>query len=115
MEAVLHGNFLVRSIIACALVFILAALAVCFSRMLGLSLPLGRSRRGHSRIAMVDMVTLQGNRRLILVRRDHVEHLLCIGGEQDLVIESDIKEPLAFHNANIVPIMHALQDNEAAL
>ena len=54
------------------------------------------SRKGaQSRLAVVDAaIVTEGRggegRRLVLVRRDDVEHLLMIGGATDLVIESDI-------------------------
>jgi hypothetical protein len=35
-------------------------------------------------------IALDGRRRLLLVRRDDVEHLLLIGGPADLVVESGI-------------------------
>lgn len=42
------------------------------------------------RVTMVETTALDSRRRLILVRRDGVEHLLMIGGTHDLVVESGI-------------------------
>ncbi|QRG06002.1 flagellar biosynthetic protein FliO [Xanthobacter dioxanivorans] len=50
----------------------------------------GRSGRPGPRIAVIDTVTLDQRRKLVLVRRDDVEHLLLIGGGSDLVIEPQI-------------------------
>jgi flagellar protein FliO/FliZ len=47
-----------------------------------------RSRR--LRLAVIDAASVDGRRRLILIRRDNVEHLLIIGGPTDVVIEPDI-------------------------
>lgn len=43
------------------------------------------------RLAVVESMSLDGRRRLVLVRRDDAEHLLLIGGSTDLVVESGIR------------------------
>jgi flagellar protein FliO/FliZ len=48
-----------------------------------------RARRGQ-RIAVSEYYDIDKLRRLVLVRRDGVEHLLLIGPNQDLLIESGI-------------------------
>jgi flagellar protein FliO/FliZ len=42
------------------------------------------------RLAVIDATAVDGRRRLVLVRRDNVEHLLMIGGPTDIVVESNI-------------------------
>src|ERR1700726_1825976 len=42
------------------------------------------------RLAVFDAAAVDGRRRLVLVRRDNVEHLLMIGGPTDIVVESNI-------------------------
>lgn len=49
----------------------------------------GRNRK--ARLAVTDAAAIDSHRRLVLVRRDEVEHLLLIGGATDLVIEHDIR------------------------
>ncbi|HET6377014.1 MAG TPA: hypothetical protein VFG05_01690, partial [Methylocella sp.] len=49
----------------------------------------GRARQ--PRLGIVDVFDLDRQRQLVIVRRDNVEHLLMIGGPNDLVIESEIK------------------------
>ena len=39
---------------------------------------------------MIDAATVDGRRRLVLIRRDNVEHLLMIGGPSDIVVEPNI-------------------------
>lgn len=46
----------------------------------------GRQRR----IGVVEVQPLDAKRRLVLIRRDGVEHLLLIGPGRDLVVESGI-------------------------
>ncbi|WP_348931876.1 flagellar biosynthetic protein FliO [Aquabacter sp. CN5-332] len=52
----------------------------------------GRSRQ--ARLAVLDSVAVDQRRRLVLVRRDDVEHLLLLGGAVDLVVEPGISRGL---------------------
>ena len=75
-----------------ALAFLIALwLVVVIARMLmggRLRLPGGRTRQ--ARLGIVDAFDLDRQRQLIIVRRDNTEHLIMIGGPNDLVIESEI-------------------------
>src|ERR1700692_2551199 len=42
------------------------------------------------RLAVIDAAAVDGRRRLVLVRRDNIEHLLMTGGPRDIVVESNI-------------------------
>jgi hypothetical protein len=48
----------------------------------------GRNRR--ARLAVMDAAAIDNQRRLVLVRRDNVEHLILIGGPTDVVVEQNI-------------------------
>ncbi|MFO1091147.1 MAG: flagellar biosynthetic protein FliO [Hyphomicrobiales bacterium] len=50
-----------------------------------------RGRKG-SRLGISEYYEIDKMRRLVLIRRDETEHLLLIGGDQDLVIETGISE-----------------------
>jgi len=51
----------------------------------------GAAARGRQpRLAVIDYASVDGRRRLILVRRDNVEHLMMIGGPTDVVVETNI-------------------------
>src|SRR5664279_2142049 len=53
---------------------------------------LGRIGRGRvPRLAVVDAMAVDARRRLVLVRRDNVEHLILVGGTSDLVVEHSIQ------------------------
>jgi hypothetical protein len=55
---------------------------------------LGRIGRGRvPRLAVIDAMAIDGRRRLVLVRRDNIEHLLLIGGPSDVVVEQAIQRP----------------------
>jgi flagellar protein FliO/FliZ len=47
------------------------------------------------RLAVIDAAAVDGRRRLVLVRRDNIEHLLMIGGPTDIVVESNIVRAMA--------------------
>jgi flagellar protein FliO/FliZ len=50
-----------------------------------------RGRQPH--LAVIDVAAVDARRRLILIRRDSVEHLMLIGGPSDVVIEANIVPP----------------------
>ncbi len=70
---------------AIVLVLLIAALLLMkhFSRRT-------RGRQG-SRLGISEYHVLDEQRRLVIVRRDGVEHLLLIGGGEDLVVETNIR------------------------
>lgn len=49
----------------------------------------GRNRK--ARLAVLDATAVDSQRRLVLVRRDDVEHLILIGGTTDVVVEQGIR------------------------
>ena len=52
----------------------------------------GSGRRSkQARLAVTDAAAVDQRRRLVLIRRDEVEHLIMIGGPTDIVVESDIR------------------------
>ena len=48
--------------------------------------------RPQKRLEVTDHANVDGRRRLVLVRRDNVEHLIMIGGPVDVVVETGIGE-----------------------
>jgi flagellar protein FliO/FliZ len=59
-----------------------------------------RGRKG-SRLGITEYYEIDKMRRLVLVRRDDVEHLMMIGGAEDVVIESGI--PSGMMNQPAIP------------
>ena len=67
-------------------------LAVLFVITLAFRALAGRgSAATSSRLGVSEFLDLDKHRRLVLLRRDDVEHLVLIGGAQDLVVESVIR------------------------
>ena len=72
-----------------ALVFVLALLGLFYlvMRRLGIGGALPRTR-GERRLRVVEGLPVDAKRRLVLLRRDGREHLVLLGPESDLLIES---------------------------
>jgi hypothetical protein len=80
----------VRFFLAFLIVLGLIGVAAWAVRRFG-SARLGGAVRGRQpRLAVIEYATVDARRRLLLVRRDNVEHLVMIGGPTDVVIESNI-------------------------
>lgn len=70
---------------------LMAIIVVALQRFTGRKLPLanvGRARQ--PRLGVLDAFAIDTRRRLVLIRRDNVEHLIMIGGPNDVLIESEI-------------------------
>ena len=59
-------------------------------RFAGNRLGANTNRGRMPRLAVIDAAAVDGRRRLVLVRRDNIEHLLMIGGPTDIVVETNI-------------------------
>ena len=82
---VLQIGFLLACGIA-ALIVLALVYRLAFAHRL--RVPGGRTRQ--PRLGLVDAFSLDGQRQLVLVRRDNVEHLVMIGGPNDVLVESQI-------------------------
>ena len=83
--------FPVQFFLAFIVVLGLIGVAAWLVRRLGAGRLGGVGIRGRQpRLAVVDYANVDGRRRLILVRRDNVEHLVMIGGPSDVVVEGNI-------------------------
>ena len=49
-----------------------------------------RDRNASQRVGIIESVPLDGKRSIKLVRRDNIEHLVLVGGRNDVVIEPNI-------------------------
>lgn len=91
MEIESYLRFVLALAFVLGLIGLLAMLAKRFN--LGFPTPMktGRDRR----LAVVEVAPIDSRRRLVLLRRDGVEHLVLLGPGQDVVIESGIVPPPA--------------------
>ncbi len=69
----------------------------------------GRNRK--TRLAVMDATAVDSHRRLVLVRRDDIEHLLLIGGPTDVVVEREIRLTAGRRPQSVFDV----EDNEAQM
>lgn len=70
----------------------------------------GRNRQ--PRLQVLDAAAVDTRRRIVLIRRDNVEHLVMIGGPTDIVIESGIGDERPYLNAQTVLPQAAAEQQE---
>lgn len=71
------------------LVIVLVIVRLIRSMTFGTFVVGGRNRK--TRLAVMDATAVDSHRRLVLIRRDDIEHLILIGGPTDVVVERDIR------------------------
>lgn len=79
-----------------ALVFVLGLIGVLtvVAKRAGLSPRATRPTPGSKkRLSIVEVMAVDAKRRLVLIRRDDREHLVLLGVDRDLVIESNVAAP----------------------
>ncbi|WP_340195074.1 flagellar biosynthetic protein FliO [Agrobacterium larrymoorei] len=86
-----YGNRLIIAVVGVGAALLLLAIVLWFIRRRSGSAPFIRGGRNRQpRLQVLDATAVDARRRLVLVRRDNVEHLVMIGGPTDIVIESGI-------------------------
>lgn len=81
----------VRFFIAFIVVFALIGVVAWLVRRFGTGALGAQGSRGRApRLAVIEAGAVDGRRKLVLIRRDNVEHLIMIGGPADIVIEPNI-------------------------
>jgi len=95
MQALIDRIFENKSLtfVVWALALLLAAALILFIYRLAFGRRLktpGNGRTRLPRLGVVDAFDLDRHRQLVIIRRDNVEHLVMIGGPNDLVIEAEI-------------------------
>ena len=99
-------------ILFCAIIIAIFLILWIARKILGGTFVAG-GRARHLRLAIMDATPVDSRRRLVLVRRDDVEHLILIGGPTDVVVEQNIKTmPAATTKQSIAP--DYLQENKPA-
>jgi hypothetical protein len=58
-----------------------------------------------ARLGVSNQASIDPGRHLIVVRRDHVEHVLLIGGYNDLVVERTIVRDRSPERSDVVPLL----------
>ena len=103
-------------LITLAIVILLAVVVWIFKKMTGTAAR--RAMRSRvPRLSITDSTTVDEKRYLVMVRRDNVEHLLLIGGANDLVVESNIvrAQSATKPQANVTNTKDIVANNEAEI
>ncbi len=90
MELFGDHNLLLKFVAAFVFVLLLIGMLAWAVRRLGAARQDAAARGRQPRLAVVDSAAVDGRRKLVIVRRDNVEHLLMIGGPTDVVVETSI-------------------------
>jgi len=103
-----EGSLIVRFVVAFVIVLALIGLTFWLIRRFGTARVGTAAQRGRQpRLAVIDAAPVDGRRRLVLVRRDNVEHLLLIGGPSDFVVEQNIVRAVPVNPPRDVPVPRA--------
>ena len=95
-----EGQYGLRFLFAFIVVLGLIGLFAWLARRFGATnLGAAAARGRQPRLAVIDAAAVDGRRRLLLIRRDNVEHLLMIGGPTDVVVETNIVRAGAIREA----------------
>ena len=90
LDKILNSQFVLIGLAGLAFLIALWLVVVIVRMMTGGRLRFNGGRTRQARLGIVDAFDLDRQRQLIIVRRDNTEHLIMIGGPNDLVIESEI-------------------------
>jgi len=102
MEHLTNVDIYLRFFVAFGLIIMLIGLAAWLARVLGFNTPLSLRGQKQRRLSVVDAIALDAKRRLILISRDDVEHLICIGGTTDFMVEHNVKTAITAMNQEII-------------
>ena len=98
-------SLIVRFVVAFVIVLGLIGLTFWLIRRFGGARVGNGAQRGRQpRLAVIDAAPVDGRRRLVLIRRDNVEHLLMLGGPSDFVIEQTIVRAVPVNPPRDVPV-----------
>ena len=114
MDQFTSVDIYLRFFVAFAIIFALIGLAAWLARFFGFNLsPTWRGKK-QKRLCVVDSLPLDAKRRIILISRDEVEHLVCIGGTTDFLIEKDVKTAIPSINSTIIEELNNFSNTQKA-
>ncbi len=104
---------IVQLILATVIVLVALVATMKLSRYL---LGVRRAHQSAHRLELMDSLPIDNRRRLVLVRRDGVEHLILVGGVTDVVVEASIGDHRAAEHrvTDHRPAEHRQEDHRPA-
>jgi hypothetical protein len=100
----------VTFVIAFVVVLVLIGATAWLVRRFGAGRLEAAGRGRQPRLAVIDTATVDGRRKLLIIRRDNVEHLLMIGGPTDVVVETNIVRTGATNQREVQPARGGVAD-----
>ena len=94
-----YGNRLLVAALGVALALLCLFIVLWLMRNRASSPFVRGGRNRQPRLQVLDAAAVDARRRIVLIRRDNVEHLVMIGGPTDIVIESGIGDDRAYLSA----------------
>ena len=88
------GNVYLTALFALGAVIVLILLGVWLLKLV-FNVSSNGVRGRNRRLAIVDSLVLDQKRQLLIIRRDNTEHLILVGGPQDVVVEAGFAAPEA--------------------
>lgn len=82
------GNLLIAAVLVMLAIAACAGLAFFFKAKFNFA-TLSRHMNPKARLSIVEKIDVDQKRKLILIKKDEIEHLVLIGGQEDLIIESN--------------------------
>ena len=89
----MDSGSLVNAALALGFVLGLIVLLAWVVRRLNLVPGMGALKRAGKRLSVVEMTPIDVRHKLVLVRRDGAEHLLLLGAQTNVVVETGIAPP----------------------
>lgn len=94
-------------VVAAIVLVLLFAVIWVARKALGGSIGPRNKGRG-PRLAVMDVAAIDPKRKLVLIRRDEVEHLLLVGGQNDVVVEAGIlRIPAGARSSRLEPALRS--------
>jgi flagellar biogenesis protein FliO len=103
----------VNFVIAFAFVLLLIGAAAWLVRRFGSTRIDAAARGRQPRLAVIDSAAVDARRKLVIIRRDNVEHLLMIGGPSDVVVETNIVRGAAVATRDAPPARNGAPETMA--
>ena len=103
-----------RFILALLFVLGLIGLLAAGIRRFGLGLPQTPIRRGkEKRLSLVEVMPIDAKRRLVLFKRDDVEHLVILGPNAEILVET-VSEPRDDDSQDFAEALDQIRDEDSA-
>jgi flagellar protein FliO/FliZ len=81
-----------------ALIFVIGLIGAfaVIARRMGFGFPnIANKKSANRRLSVEEVISIDGRRRIVLIKRDNTEHLILLSSNSEIIIENNIKTPAA--------------------